>query len=120
MHLIPSVQGWQRRRSLSCRDRDRQSSASGNSVKSINVIQAEPESKKFRVKDIGGESGVGAEKVSGTIDDEGSQIGHRHRSGEKRNAQPTGRRGFQKDRVQTRYEPDATMGAGAYIKRCWV
>lgn len=65
-----------------------------DSVKSISIIQSEPESKKFRVKDIGGESGVGAEKVSGTIDDEGSQIGHRHRSDEKRNAQPTGRRGF--------------------------
>ena len=65
-----------------------------DSVKSINIIQAEPETKKFKVKDIGGESGVEAEKVPGIIDDKGSQIGHRHRSGEKRNAQPTGRRGF--------------------------
>lgn len=76
------------------REDDKKPEAIIDTVKNINVIQEDVEFKKFRVKDIGGESGAGANKVTGVIDDEGGQIGHRHRSGKKRNAQPTGRRGF--------------------------
>ena len=51
----------------------------------IKEIQENVESKKFKVKDIGSESGAGSRMKSGIIDDAGSEFGHRHRSGKRRN-----------------------------------
>lgn len=64
-----------------------------DTVKSINVMEEEPEKKKFTVKDIGESAGNGNKKKSGIIDDNGEAIGHRHRSGTRSGAMPTGRKG---------------------------
>lgn len=65
-----------------------------DSETSMQIIQENMESKKRKVGNIEGNSGSNMNMVSGIIDDEGDQIGHRHRSGSRSNAQPTGRRGF--------------------------
>lgn len=65
-----------------------------DSVKNIEIKQEDVEARRLKIKDIGGTSGVGARKVSGVIDDQGGQIGHRHPEGKKRRLQATGRKGF--------------------------
>ncbi|MDU7240420.1 hypothetical protein [Clostridium sp.] len=65
-----------------------------DTVKSIKIIEEEPQKKKFKVSDIGGNIGQnGNSRKAGTIDDKGGKIGHRHRSGTHSSASPTGRRG---------------------------
>lgn len=65
-----------------------------DSVKNIDIKQEDIETRRLKIKDIGGASGVGANKVTGIVDDMGNQIGHRHPEGKKRRAQATGRKGF--------------------------
>lgn len=65
-----------------------------DSVKNIEVKQEDIEARRLKIKDIDGTSGAGDSKVSGVIDDQGGQVGHRHPDGQKRRAQATGRRGF--------------------------
>lgn len=65
-----------------------------DSVKNIEVKQEDIEARRLKIRDIGGESGVGANKVSGVIDDQGGQMGHRHPEGQKRRSKATGRKGF--------------------------
>lgn len=63
-----------------------------DSVKSMQIMQENEKSRKRKVENIEGRSKNNM--VSGIIDDEGDQIGYRHRSGSRSNAQPTGRGGF--------------------------
>lgn len=63
-------------------------------VKEIEIKQEDIETKRLKIKDIGGFSNLGAKKIAGIIDDQGSQVGHRHPEGKKRRAQATGRNGF--------------------------
>lgn len=65
-----------------------------DSVKNIEIKQEDVEKRRLKVRDIGGSSETGSDKVSGVIDDQGGQVGHRHPEGKKRRAQATGRRGF--------------------------
>ena len=64
-----------------------------DSVQSIDIKQEDIESRRLKIRDIGGTSSADAHKVSGIIDDQGNQIGHRHPSGKKRRAKATGRKG---------------------------
>ena len=65
-----------------------------DAVKSIEVIKHEPEKKKFKVSDVGGNIGQnGNSKKTGTIDDKGESVGHRHRSGTRSGSSATGRKG---------------------------
>lgn len=64
-----------------------------DSVQSIDIKQEDIESRRLKIRDIGGTSSADAHKVSGIIDDQGNQIGHRHPSGNKRRAKATGRKG---------------------------
>lgn len=63
-----------------------------DSVKNMQIMQENEKSRKRKVRNDEGRSEN--DMVSGIIDDEGDQIGHRHRSGSRSNVQPTGRRGF--------------------------
>lgn len=65
-----------------------------DSVKKIDIKQEDIEARRLKIKDIGGTSGGGLDKASGTIDDKGVLIGHRHPEGQKRLAHATGRHGF--------------------------
>ncbi len=65
-----------------------------DSVKNIDIKQEDIETRRLKIKDIGGSSGVRANKVAGIIDDKGELLGHRHPEGQKRRTQATGRRGF--------------------------
>lgn len=67
-----------------------------DSVKDIKLSQEDIEQRRFKVKDLGGESGAGLKRVRGIIDDEGHQIGHRHPDGKKRRSNATGRKGISK------------------------
>lgn len=66
-----------------------------DSVKNIEVVADEPTPKnKFKVRDLGGDSGHGGKAgIPGTIDDEGNKKGHRRRTGKRSGAKPTGRAG---------------------------
>lgn len=66
-----------------------------DTVKEIEITQDAPKSKDFKVKDIGGTSGTPSKNRmrSGHIDDIGSSIGHRRRTGSSPGGQPTGRKG---------------------------
>lgn len=68
-----------------------------DSTKNVCVIQEEVKPKKIKVKDNSNGSGNGSNKVRGTIDDKGDLIGHRHRSGTRSGASPSGRNGFTAD-----------------------
>ena len=74
-------------------DRDKHE-AVVDSVKKIEINQEDIEARRLKIKDIGGTSGVGANKVTGVVDDQGGQLGHRHPDGKKRRSQATGRKGF--------------------------
>lgn len=66
-----------------------------DTVNDFNLIEQEKNISDLKVKDIGNQgSKQKMNTVSGFIDDAGEAIGHRHRSGEKRIAQPTGRKGY--------------------------
>lgn len=78
-------------------NKDERQEAVIDSVKNIDIKQEDVEPRRLKVRDVGGLSGLGVNKVSGVIDDEGTQIGHRHPEGKKRNAQATGRQGFSLD-----------------------
>lgn len=65
-----------------------------DSVKNIDIRQEDVETRRLKIKDIGGASGTSANKVAGIIDDKGTQVGHRHPEGKKRKAKATGRNGF--------------------------
>ncbi len=65
-----------------------------DTVKEIKIIQDNPKSKNFRVKDIGGNGGPSRNRMrSGQIDDIGTSVGHRKRTGTTPGGQPTGRKG---------------------------
>lgn len=66
-----------------------------DSVKSIDIVAETPAPKSFKVRDIGGTQGrpSGSRMKPGIIDDMGSAIGHRRRTGTSSDAQPTGRKG---------------------------
>lgn len=66
-----------------------------DTVKSIDVIQDEPRRKNFKVKDIGGTQGVSAGNGmrAGKIDDKGTAVGHRRRTGSRPGGLATGRHG---------------------------
>jgi hypothetical protein len=68
-----------------------------DTVKNIDVIEDEPEDRsKFKVKDIGGDSGQSRNaKQSGKIDDKSSRRGHRTRTGTRKGGSPTGRSGHE-------------------------
>ena len=69
-----------------------------DTVKSIEIIQENPEPRKFKVRDIGGTSSSSGPRMrSGTIDDVGGMSGHRHRDGQRKGASPTGRKGVASD-----------------------
>ena len=65
-----------------------------DTVKSIEVIEDTPVERKFKITDIGGNSGTSrsADKT-GIIDDVGTRKGHRKRTGTKKGGAPTGRSG---------------------------
>lgn len=66
-----------------------------DTVKEIEITQDAPKSKNFKVKDIGGTRGAPSKNRmrSGRIDDIGSSVGHRKRTGSAPGGQPTGRKG---------------------------
>ena len=66
-----------------------------DTVKEIAITQDTPKAKNFRVKDIGGNSGTPSKNRmrSGIIDDKGTSVGHRTRTGTAPGGQPTGRKG---------------------------
>ena len=66
-----------------------------DTVKNIDVIEDDPEeSNKFKVKDIGGDSGQGSKpNRRGKTDENGLRRGHRKRTGSKPGGTPTGRPG---------------------------
>lgn len=70
-----------------------------DTVKTIEISQDTPIDKRFKVKDIGGSmrSQSSSRMVSGTIDDQGDSRGHRHRTGHRKGASPTGRMGYEDD-----------------------
>ena len=65
-----------------------------DSVKNIDIKQEDLETRRLKIRDIGGTSKARAKKVSGVVDDQGNQIGHRHPEGKRRRTQATGRKGF--------------------------
>ena len=68
-----------------------------DTVKTIEISQDTPEDKRFKVKDIGGtlNNPPSSRMKAGTIDDQGSSRGHRHRTGHRKGATPTGRMGYE-------------------------
>lgn len=66
-----------------------------DTVKEIEICQDTPKPKNFRIKDIGGNSGTFSKNIMlpGSIDDIGTSIGHRTRTGTSPGGQPTGRKG---------------------------
>ena len=70
-----------------------------DTVKTIEISQDTPEDKRFKVKDVGGtmNNPPSSRMRSGTIDDQGSSRGHRHRTGHRKGATPTGRMGYEDD-----------------------
>lgn len=70
-----------------------------DTVKTIEISQDTPEDKRFKVKDVGGtmNNPPSSRMRSGTIDDQGSSLGHRHRTGHRKGATPTGRMGYEDD-----------------------
>lgn len=65
-----------------------------DSEKNIDIKQEDLETRRLKIRDIGGTSKARAKKVSGVVDDQGNQIGHRHPEGKRRRTQATGRKGF--------------------------
>lgn len=66
-----------------------------DTIESVSLVEQERKDNTLKIKDIGEQSEETDKKmISGFIDDSGNSIGHRHRSGGKREASPTGRRGY--------------------------
>lgn len=83
-----------------------------DAVNNLNLIEQEKNVSDLRIKDVGNQDiKQDIHTVSGFIDDEGDTIGHRHRSGGKRIAQPTGRKGYIDE-----YGPDRMFETG-YISK---
>jgi hypothetical protein len=69
-----------------------------DTVKNIEVIEDDSEDRnKFSVRGIGGSEGQSnTANRKGSIDDTGSSMGHRTRTGSRKGGSPTGRKGYEK------------------------
>lgn len=76
---------------------ERKSEALVDTVKDIEIIEDEPEDRnKFKVKDLGGNIGrSNTPNRQGNIDDQGSSMGHRTRTGKRKGGFPKGRAGYE-------------------------